>query len=215
MNQDQPYTDNDYALLFQQGKERGLAFFYTEFFPALTLYANRWIDNRSVSEEIASEAFVKTWRMHYKLDSYGAIRAYLYKIVYRDSMDALTKESKRRTGIKGLQLSDINNDTPFDNMVRSETYRLIHKSLKDLTPGERRVMTMYYLDGKSTGAIARELNLHPSTIKTQKKSGLETLRKKLHLIMQVLHLLGFAMKRPFRLLVKLDTLVGFTKHMPV
>ena len=140
--------------------------------------------------------------MHYKLDSYGAIRAYLYKIVYRDSMNALTKESKRRTGIKGLQLSDINNDTPFDNMVRSETYRLVHKALKDLTPGERRVMVMYYLDGKSTGAIARELNLNTSTIRTQKQNGEKALRKKLRQSMQVAHLLASFAKGLFNLPLK-------------
>lgn len=202
LNQDQQYIADEYAIMFQNGDERGLSFFYNEFYAALALYANRWIDNRSVAEEIASEVFVKTWRMHYKLDSYGAIRAYLYKIVYRDSMNALTKESKRRTGIKGLQLSDLNNDTPFDNMVRSETYRLVHKALKDLTPGERRVMVMYYLDGKSTGAIARELNLHTSTIRTQKQNGLKALRKNLGLNMQAVHLLYSFAKRLFKLPVK-------------
>lgn len=190
--------------MFQNGDERGLSFFYHEFYPALAFYANRWIDNRSVAEEIASEAIVKTWRMHHKLDSYGAIRAYLYKVVYRDSMDIIQKEKKRRTGVKGLQLSDINNETPFDNLVRTETYRLLYKSLKDLPPGQRKVMMMHYLDGKSTGEIARELNLHPSTIKTQKKNGLETLRKKMRLNMEVLHLLGSFAKGLFRLPVKLD-----------
>lgn len=204
MNQDEQYIANEYAIMFQNGDERGLSFFYHEFYPALAFYANRWIDNRSVAEEIASEAIVKTWRMHHKLDSYGAIRAYLYKVVYRDSMDIIQKEKKRRTGVKGLQLSDINNETPFDNLVRTETYRLLYKSLKDLPPGQRKVMMMHYLDGKSTGEIARELNLHPSTIKTQKKNGLETLRKKMRLNMEVLHLLGSFAKGLFRLPVKLD-----------
>ena len=36
---------------------------------------------------------------------------------------------------------------------------------------------MYFLEGKNTNEIAQELNLHPSTVKTQKTRGLEALRK--------------------------------------
>jgi RNA polymerase sigma-70 factor, ECF subfamily len=71
------FTFNEYASSFQRGEEKALAFFYHEFHPVLSLYANRWVEDRSIAEEIASGALVKTWQMHWKLDSYGAIQAYL------------------------------------------------------------------------------------------------------------------------------------------
>ena len=172
-------TREEYAAAFQQGDEQALAFIYREFHPALALYANRWVENRSIAEEIASDALVKTWKMHWKLDSYGAIRAYLYKIVQRDSLDYIRKEKKRTAMHQQSQPPQTVSDTPFDHLVRSEVYRIIHIALKDLSPANRKVLIMHYLEGKTTGQIARELKLHPSTIKTQKTKGLETLRKKL------------------------------------
>lgn len=169
----------EYALAFQQGDEQALAFFYREFHPALAFYANRWLENRSIAEEIASEAFVQTWKMHSKLDNYYAIRAYLYKTVQRDSLHALRRECKRATIHQNSQPPETTNETPFDHVVRSEVYRIIHTALKDLSPGSRKVLIMHYLEGKTTGQIATELKLHPSTIKTQKTKGLEALRKKL------------------------------------
>ena len=172
----QNYNKENVALLFQDGSENALSFFYHELYPALAHYSNQLTQNRPVAEDIASEAFVKAWRMHYKLNSYAGIKAYLYKIVHRDSIDAIEKE-QRRTKIYRILPNQSETDTPFDNMVRSEVYRLIHAALKHLTPASRKVVIMHYIDGMTTGQIARELNLHPSTIKTQKMQGVKALKK--------------------------------------
>jgi len=172
-------TRDEYAHAFQQGDEQALAFFYHEFHPVLSLHAYRLVEDRSIAEEIAAEALVKTWKMHWKLDSYGAIRAYLYKIVHRDSLAYIRKEKKRTAMHQQSQPPQTVSDTPFDHVVRSEVYRIIHTALKDLSPANRKVIIMHYLEGKTTGQIARELNVHPSTVKTQKNRGLQALRKQL------------------------------------
>ena len=176
MEKDNAHIKTEIALSFQEGNENALSFFYHEFYPALAHYSFQLTQSHPIAEEIASEAFVKTWRMHYKLNSYAGIKAYLYKIVHRDSIEAVLSEQKKARTYRNLQ-PQIETDTPFDKMVRSEVYRLIHTALKDLPPASRRVVIMHYLEGKTTGQISRELNLHPSTIKTQKKQGLNALRK--------------------------------------
>ncbi len=168
--------NEEQAIGFNLGYEKALSFFYHEFYSALAHYSFRLTQSRPLAEEIASEAFVKAWRMHYKLDSYAGIKAYLYKIVHRDSVAAILSEQKRDKIYKGLR-PETSTDSPFDNMVRSEVYRIIHAALKDLSPGTRRVIIMHYFEDKNTGQISRELNLHPSTVKTQKMQGLKTLRK--------------------------------------
>lgn len=170
------YTAEKFANLFQSGDEKALSFFYYEFYAALAHYSFQLTQSRTIAEEIASEAFVKIWRMHFKLNSYTGIKAYLYKIVHRDSIEAISIEQRREKSYRQLS-PPIDTDTPFDNMVRSEVYRLIHAALKGLSPASRKVMVMHYLEGKTTGEISRELNLHPSTIKTQKMQGLNALKK--------------------------------------
>ncbi len=166
----------EFASLFQLGDDKALSFFYHEFYPALAHYSFQLTQSRPIAEEIASEAFVKVWRMHYKLNSFAGIKAYLYKIVHRDSVEAISSEQRLSKSYRQLS-PQIETDTPFDKMVRSEVYRLIHTALKNLSPASRKVMIMHYFEGKTTGQISRELNLHPSTIKTQKKQGLNALRK--------------------------------------
>lgn len=167
----------EYALLFRQGNEEALAFFYREFHPTLSLYAHRLVQDRSIAEEIASGALVKTWQQHRKLDCYESIRAYLYKIVQRDSLAYIRKEKKIAMRHQQAQGKPIVDDTPFELLLRSEVYRLIHSALRQLSPANRKVIVMHFLEGKTTGQIARELRLHPSTVKTQKNRGLQALRK--------------------------------------
>lgn len=198
MNQDQQYIADEYAIMFHNGDERWLSFFYKEFYAALAFYANRWINNRSIAEEIASEAIVKTWRMHSKLDSYGAIGLTCTKWCIVTVWKQYKRKRKEERVLKTCSYPVSIMIHLLDNLVRTETYRLLYSSLKDLTPGERRAMVMYYLDGKS----ARELNLHTSTIKTQKQNGLKALRKNLGLNMQAVHLLYSFAKRLFKLPLK-------------
>jgi len=183
--------NEEHAILFNRGEEKALSFFHHELYPALAHYSFQLTKSRPIAEEIASEAYVKAWRMHYKLNSYAGIKAYLYKIVHRDSVEAILSEKKRAKIYKDFRPQTAA-DSPFDNMVRSEVYRIVHAALKGLSPASRRVIVMHYLEGKNTGQISRELNLHPSTIKTQKMQGLKALKKVF--IKPMLWLLYFCIK---------------------
>lgn len=167
------------ALLFQQGEEKALTFFYMELHAALSLYANTIVQNRDIAEEVASDAFIKTWKHHNKLDSYNAIRAYLYKATYNGALLAKQRLQRRNFIETDNVVFEENDDTPLDNIIRTETYRLIHSALKDLAPGNQKIIQMYYLEGKSSGEIAKELKLSRSTVNSHKYQGLAALRKKL------------------------------------
>lgn len=142
MKNSNPFLNQQFlAHAFCKGNEQALAILYEEFHPVLSYYAYNILNNRSIAEEIACGAFIKSWKMNWKLDTYGAT------------------------------------ETAFEKLVRTELYHLLYNALKALSPGNQKVITMYFLEDKNTNEIARELNLHPSTVKTQKNRGLEALRK--------------------------------------
>ncbi|PVD52223.1 hypothetical protein DC498_10900 [Terrimonas sp.] len=176
MPQAQPYHADDYAIAFSKGDEQALAHYFRELHPALTLYANQWVKDFPLAQEIASEAFVKTWQKHYKFNRYEGIKAYLYTIVRRDSYKASKKLCRSETFTSDV----VDIDTPFSFLVRAETYHFLYAALQKLSPGNKRVISMYYLEGKTTGEIARELNLHPHTVQTQKLRGIKALQKLLY-----------------------------------
>lgn len=180
------YTIHQYAELFRQGNEIGLKFFYLHFHPALSLFAFRWVKNRQVAEEIAADAFIKTWKFHWKLESYTAIRAYLYKIVLRDCRRSLKTGQRRSEMQKALLGLDASNELIIDEIIKAEVYRDLYSALKKLSPGSQRVIRMHFLEGKSDKEIADELKLSHSTVRTQKSRGLEILRKKMFRLLLIM-----------------------------
>lgn len=173
---------NEYELqatLLQQGDEAALAFFFREFYASLALFASNIGTGRQLAEEIASGAFVKMWKHHHRLSSYTGIRAYLYKIVHRDCQRFLSKEKKKKQIQTLSETLEVINDNPFEYLVRSETHRILYAAIRSLAPGYQKVISMYFMEGKSSGEIAKELNTSVSTIKTQKLKGLRALRKTL------------------------------------
>lgn len=166
-------------LVYKDGITTALSQLFERLHPALSLYSYRIVQDRATAEEIASMAFVKTWKMHHKLDSYEAIRAYLYKIVRNDSLTEVKKQERRSEMQNNYQPNLETPSTPFDDLVRIEVYAQLHEAMKDLSPGNRKVIYMHFIEGKTTNEIAKELNLSDSTIKTLKYRGLKALRKKL------------------------------------
>jgi len=178
LNTKSHYTNDEYALLFREGDEIALNFFYQELHPALSFYANRWVSDRSIAEDIASEAIVRTWKHHFKFDSYQGIKSYLYLATERLSQRYAGKEKKRlKVHAEIFSFAD-KVETPFDHLVRTETAALVRAALKALPPSTQKVLTMHFIQGKKLHEIADELGLADSTVSVQKKQGLEALRKK-------------------------------------
>ena len=168
--------DDRMAREFQSGSQFALKYFFTQLHAALSYYAFGWVKDRRLAEEIAADAFIKTWKFHGKLSSPAAIRSYLYTVVKRDSM------RQARTKDNTVPLSALSSDTvneSYDAIVRAETMRMLQAAIGDLAPATREVMEKYFLQNMSTGEIAKALRLHPSTVKTQKTRGIAMLKKRL------------------------------------
>ena len=170
-------TDHEHARLFKEGDEKGLKYFYLKFHPILALHSNRWVKDRAIAEDIASEALVRTWKHHWKMDTYYGIKAYLYTATERLSQRYVGKELKRKDVHKNVFSLYDNAETPFDHAVRSETIQIIRDALETLPPGSKRVLTMNFIQGKSLAEIATELKANPNTIIALKNQGLKSLRK--------------------------------------
>lgn len=94
----------------------------------------------------------------------------------RDSIAHLKEERKRSAIHLAAQKPAVTTKTVFEKLVRHVLYHLLYNALKALPLGSQKVISIYFLEDKNINDIARESNLHPSIVKTQKSRGLEVLR---------------------------------------
>ena len=175
------YNSCNYAILFQQGDEKGFAWFFRNVYPALNFYAFKITSDKEASEEIASNAFIKIWQRHEQFTDAISIRKYLYRIVKNDALKHLRKEKQSTSFTKEMiyLYGNEHEKDCFHGLVAAEISRELLDAINCLPAECRKVFQLLFVQGKSIKEAAEELNLSPSTIKTQKARGLTELRKKL------------------------------------
>ncbi|HUC83489.1 MAG TPA: sigma-70 family RNA polymerase sigma factor, partial [Flavisolibacter sp.] len=183
-----PNSPQGYALSFQQGEEQGFTWFFRSLYPALSFFSYKITNDRPVSEEIASEAFLKTWQRHHLFSSPENIRAYLYQVVRNDSLQWLRATQRRNTAYRAVAYLATNAEEKdhFHHLVAAETARQVNAALDLLPPECSKIFRLIYLEGKTVPEVAAFLNLSPSTVRVQKSKGLATLRKNLGTLLSFL-----------------------------
>ena len=181
--QNRSIHNEDYVFSFQQGEERGFAYFFNELYPILCFYCNKIIGDKEASEEIASHAFIKIWAKHERLNEADCIKAYLYRIVRNDALKYLHKKKQGLAANKEIiyLYANQNEKDHFNNLVTAEISRELLNAINSLPAECSKVFRLMYVEGKTIKETAEALQLSPSTVKTQKKRGIEALRKSLHL----------------------------------
>lgn len=185
--------NEDYVFSFQQGEEKGFAWFFNKLYPTLTFYCNKIIGDKEASEEIASHAFMKIWERHERFADADSIKAYLYRIVKNDALKYLRKEKQTTAFNKEvvyLYASEHQKDC-FNSLVTTEITNELLLAINALPAACSKVFKLMYLEGKSIKETAEELNLSTSTVKTQKARGLAVLRKMITPVLIIITILAF------------------------
>lgn len=182
------YNSNDYAVFFQNGEEQAFAWFFRQLYPSLTLYCFKITGAKEASEEIASTAFIKIWEKHERFNEADSIKAYLYRIVRNDALKYLHKAKQQLASDREViyLYGNQNEKDHFNNLVTAEISREVLNAINSLPAECSKVFRLMYIEGKTIKETAEALHLSPSTVKTQKKRGIEALRKSLNLSIAII-----------------------------
>ncbi|MFV0266555.1 MAG: RNA polymerase sigma-70 factor [Draconibacterium sp.] len=154
-------------------EEGGFRKFFEENYPSLCVFANRYLQDESVSADIVQEAFVYVWHKREYIQDGPAVKSYLYKYIKNHCLNFL-RDTKRRQEILKNKL-----ESPVfyrDNLVERETYEIIYRAIKDLSSQNQKVIELS-LDGLSNKEIAEKLEISINTVKTIKQRAFKALRK--------------------------------------
>lgn len=177
---------NEEALLrgFREGQEKSFAEVFKTLYPALCFYALRITGDQSASEDIAGESFIKIWSRREQFHQFNILKSYLYSTTRNASLNWLKHSQRQQLSEKEAAAGGPDSEKyVLDDIVRAELLREIYTALDNLPPQCRKIMAMLYIEGKNTGQIAKELQLAPGTVKTQKARGVMLLRKRVAVLM--------------------------------
>jgi len=176
----QKYNEDELVILLQRQDQQAFSYLYDNYAPALNGVIFRLVEDKSLSEDILQEAFVKIWNNFSNYDkSKGRLFTWMMNLTRNLTIDTLrSKGYKKQSKISGDENS-VNNlqDTnsgfdKFDSMG-------IRKQLINLKPDQRIVIDLAYFNGFTQDEIAKEIGIPLGTVKTRMRTAILELRKML------------------------------------
>ncbi len=160
-------------MLFNQRIEAGFDFFFNEYYLLICIYANKIIIDRYVAEEIASDAFLSTWRSKSYFDSIDNLKSYLLVSAKHGALKYINKR-KRNAGHLDTILWKMNLTTQSheETLIAAECLSLLSRAIETLPPQCKLICKKMFIDGKKAPEIAKELGLAKTTVRTQKARGI-------------------------------------------
>jgi RNA polymerase sigma-70 factor (sigma-E family) len=142
------------------GRREELGFLFREHYPAMVRLAYLLTSDRAVAEDIAQEAFVRTWRAWNRIEKQGSAPAYL-----RATVVNLSRSNLRRRLVERRHASSTQAETGTET---DQAGRLaVLEALRRLPHGQRSVIVLRYHLDLSEQETARTLGVAQGTVKSQ------------------------------------------------
>jgi RNA polymerase sigma factor (sigma-70 family) len=165
---------------FRQGSEQSFTKIFEALFPALTWYSYRMTKDQPASEDIVEEAFWIVWTMRERFDRFVGLKAYLYRVVRNHSVDWCQQRVRsQQTEQQAAASVDGQQENPIDALVMAEVFRELEAGVETLPRECRKVIHLFFREGKTPRQIADKLHISIGTVRSQKTRGLLLLKKRL------------------------------------
>lgn len=157
---------------------------FDQFYQPIYRFIYRHLGDRETSKELTSEIFKRLVITCQKKNIYKAqVSPWLYRTAHNLLIDHYRKQNHRNhlpldeeMAEKSMLLPEI-----VDQKI-SETY--IRKALKSITPEQRTVIVLKYLEGKSNQEVSEIMNKSVGAIKSLQNRALNALRRILSKVME-------------------------------
>lgn len=150
---------------------------FDDFFIALCLFAERYVGDAQLAEDIVQECFIKLWQHRGEFEYRHQVKSFLYTSVRNGALNEL--EHQRVVDTYAGQVVNKADESFFrDHVIEEETYRMLMNAI-DKLPGQTRRVMLLALEGVDNKEIAATLNIADGTVHTLKKIAYKRLRKEL------------------------------------
>lgn len=168
-------SDKAICDLLKKGEIKDLEYLFQEYYKPLVLWADTFLNDIALSEDLVQEFFVKLWEKELLSGlTSDTLKSYLYTSVRNRAFNALSKKDTLRN------TSDIagNNRVweEYDDW-EEEVIRQVEEAVGKLPPRSREIVECVYLQGMKYKEVAEKFEISVSTVKTLLVNSLKTLRK--------------------------------------
>ncbi len=178
-------TEGNFSSKINNGDVKAFEDVFKSHYVKLTIFANKFLNDINVAEEIVSESLTHLWEKRESITISTSVTSYLYKMVQNRSMNYLKHQKVENEYVSYLirnklidELPEHNTD-PYQEKEMAEQIKIAIDSLPERC---RQVFIMSRFEYLKNKEIAERLSISQNTVERQITIALDKLRKSLEYI---------------------------------
>lgn len=179
---------------FKQGDVKAYEQIFRTYYPALCLFALKFLKDKEEAEEVVQDLFCKLWEKRKELAITTSLKSYLYGAIRINSIRKLQSESLHHSHHE--EILRLSSSKEFvDDLERNELQSRIHQCIANLPEQRRKVFELSRFQDKKYKEIAEEMAISVKTVENHMGKALKFLREHLSDLLGVLVVFGLMSTR--------------------
>jgi RNA polymerase sigma-70 factor (ECF subfamily) len=171
MRSTHPQDDADPALLadIAAGNQAAFERLYRLYETRVFQYISTLVSNTALAEEIVGDTMMAVWRGAGTFSGTSRVSTWIFGISRHKALDALRRagRTQREVDLDGAADLVSSEDSPFDQVQRSQTESLTKQALATLSPDHQEILRLVFYEELPYEDIAALLSIPTNTVKTR------------------------------------------------
>jgi len=169
--------EEELLLRLSEGNLDGFRALMEWYFPLLAAFAEKFVSDRALAQDIAQDTFIKVWQRHASFGNMLALRKFMYVTTRNGCLNALRERQRAGKRDERFVQQDVENERfATDEILYTEMLAQVRKTMEHLPEKMRQVFTLAYVDGLNNQEIAERLQLSQQTVRNQKTRALQIIK---------------------------------------
>ncbi len=170
--------DRQICEMLRRHDQSGMKLLYDAYYRRLVLWANTFLDDIAVAEDLVQELFIDIWtKKIYLKFRYEVLFAFL-RLIVRNR--CLNRKNKRGVLYSAWEMEKVSLALEHYDDSHDRIMEVVIREIDSLSPRSREILRAVYLDGMKYREVAEQYGISESTVKTLMSRALDGLRDKLN-----------------------------------
>lgn len=174
--------DELYIKRIQNGEPECFSYLVEHYSKSVFLLIFRIVRHQEDAEELTQDVFLKVYQTLTNFQGNSLFSTWLYRIAYNTAISYTRKKKQEFLYIEEQTINNIPDqdvDESFEKTFTDNQLQALHKAINQLSPDERGIITLFYMEEKTIEEIAEVTGFSDSNVKVK----LHRIRKKLYLML--------------------------------
>lgn len=166
---------------FSKGNIKAFDFLYSIYCPRLQQFVYGLIKEKSETEEIVQDVFVKLWINRDALKNYNSFESYLFSIAYNATLGYLRKKATEKKYIEYVKSVQVVSEEAIaeNKMDLNILSQKLEEAINNMPPRQREVFKLKHKENYTYKEIANKLNISINTVENHMVKSHNFLKKEL------------------------------------